>query len=113
MYISTHSSEVHRSDGSEHNGGDRSSVFEAVDAAVHGEPNPGVLWLTGVIESAMKCSKASDDTSGRGGDMAGGSELSGSVASAVTGRNQQKGERGWEQKLTASRTVVLAGSWRS
>src|SRR4051812_96606 len=72
-------------------------------------------WVAGDVLSTFQCLGASSGSCVRGGDMAGGSELSGSVAGAVRGRDRQRGEREMTEGLTGVRTMVSASSgtnWR-
>ena len=91
-------------------GGRRSSGEAETEAAGHGEARGMVLRAPGSAWKTKACSDSSLRACGHGGDMAGGAELSASMAEGVVGRGRARGEGRKKDGLTAVAERISAGS---
>ena len=92
-----------------------SSVALGTGVVVRGRSSGGVLGAPANVLSTVTLSDAAEVGSSHGGDEAQRRRASVVVANGARGGNQQTGERGWEQGLTAMpkrRSASPGKSWR-
>ena len=94
-------------------GGHRSSGEAETEAAGHGEARGMVLRAPGSAWKTKACSDSSLRACGHGGDMAGGAELSASMAEGFGGRGRARGEGQRKDGLTENSRCRLVSSGRT